>query len=229
MAGQGTACDTAPVGACGTAHGRRPCRCARCRLTASRSDLLALNVGARKGAMVMVSPVCGLRPCRAARRRVENVPNPAMVMVSPPARASAMAENTALTAEAASVQDRDASIETSNFTLDLSAIRCMCPDSDDVSVEAAEAAVSAPKAPELKPGRRHAHHGGIGRVGGGIAAPRPSQSRACAIDALGSSPDRFAQEALMLPRLFGYPLLFRVRVGGTQSVLQRFPSVVLYR
>ena len=68
-----------------------------------------------------------------------------------------------------------------------------------------------------------------GRVGGGIAAPRPSQSRACAIDALGSSPDRFAQEALMLPRLFGYPLLFRVRVGGTQSVLQRFPSVVLYR
>ena len=30
----------------------------------------------------------------------------------------------------------------------------------------------------------------------------------------------------MLPRLFGYPLLFRVRVGGTQSVLQRFPSVV---
>ena len=35
-----------------------------------------------------------------------------------------------------------------------------------------------------------------GRVGGGIAAPRPSQSRACAIDALGSSPDRFAQETL---------------------------------
>ena len=32
-----------------------------------------------------------------------------------------------------------------------------------------------------------------GRVGGGIAAPRPSQTRAGAIDALGSSPDRFAQ------------------------------------
>ena len=33
----------------------------------------------------------------------------------------------------------------------------------------------------------------------------------------------------MLPRLFGYPLLFRVRVGGTQRFLQRFPSVGLYR
>ncbi len=33
----------------------------------------------------------------------------------------------------------------------------------------------------------------------------------------------------MLPRLFGYPLLFRVRVRGTQGFLQRFPSVALYR
>ena len=36
--------------------------------------------------------------------------------------------------------------------------------------------------------------GAVGRVGGGIAAPHPSQTRAGAIDALGSSPDRFAQE-----------------------------------
>ena len=53
--------------------------------------------------------------------------------------------------------------------------------------------------------------------------PLPPQTRACAIDALGSSPDRFAQ------CLFGYPLLFRQRVGGTQGFLQRFPSVALYR
>ena len=33
----------------------------------------------------------------------------------------------------------------------------------------------------------------------------------------------------MLPRLFGYPLLFRVRVHGTQGFLQRFPSVALCR
>ena len=39
---------------------------------------------------------------------------------------------------------------------------------------------------------RRAGSGG-GRVGGVVAGPRPPQSRACAIDALGSSPDRFAQ------------------------------------
>ena len=33
----------------------------------------------------------------------------------------------------------------------------------------------------------------------------------------------------VLPRLFGYPLLFRVRVCGTQGFLQRVPSVVLFR
>ena len=36
----------------------------------------------------------------------------------------------------------------------------------------------------------------VGRVGGVVTEPLPPQSRACAIDALGSSPDRFAQEAL---------------------------------
>ena len=38
--------------------------------------------------------------------------------------------------------------------------------------------------------------GDLGRVGGVVTEPLPPQSRACAIDALGSSPDRFAQEAL---------------------------------
>ena len=33
-----------------------------------------------------------------------------------------------------------------------------------------------------------------GRVGGVVTEPLPPQTRACAIDALGSSPDRFAQE-----------------------------------
>ena len=31
----------------------------------------------------------------------------------------------------------------------------------------------------------------------------------------------------VLPRLFGYPLLFRERVCGTHGFLQRFPSVIL--
>ena len=35
----------------------------------------------------------------------------------------------------------------------------------------------------------------LGRVGGVVADPRPSQTRACAIDALGSSPVRFAHVA----------------------------------
>ena len=39
-----------------------------------------------------------------------------------------------------------------------------------------------------------AEHPGEGRVGGVVTEPLPPQTRACAIDALGSSPDRFAQE-----------------------------------
>ncbi len=35
-----------------------------------------------------------------------------------------------------------------------------------------------------------------GRVGGVVTEPRPPQTRACATDALGSSPDRFAQGVL---------------------------------
>ena len=39
------------------------------------------------------------------------------------------------------------------------------------------------------------HFGVSGRVGGVVTEPRPSQTRACAIDALGSSLGRFAQGA----------------------------------
>ena len=48
-------------------------------------------------------PLAGWRPARAVRLRVENVPNPAMVAVSPPA----MVANTARTAEAASDSDSE--------------------------------------------------------------------------------------------------------------------------
>ena len=76
-------------------------------LTASRRVLPALNEGAVEAAMVMVSPVRGLRPVRAGRERVEKAPKPAIVTVSPLASASAMAENTALTAAAASDFDSE--------------------------------------------------------------------------------------------------------------------------
>ena len=49
-----------------------------------------MNEGAVEAAMVMVSPVRGLRPGRAGRDRVEKAPKPAIVTVSPPASASAM-------------------------------------------------------------------------------------------------------------------------------------------
>ena len=55
----------------------------------------------------MVSPVRGLRPGRAARERVEKAPKPAIVTGSPPASASKMAENTALTAASASDPDSE--------------------------------------------------------------------------------------------------------------------------
>ena len=58
------------------------------------------------------------------------------------------------------------STETSNSTADRTALRGTYPDADDPPVEAAEAAVSDLKAPELKPGRRPAHHGGILVLGG---------------------------------------------------------------
>ncbi len=49
-------------------------------------------------------------------------------------------------------------------------------------------------------GRLIARDGGVsgvhGRVGGVVTEPRPPQTRACATDALGSSPDRFAQGVL---------------------------------
>ena len=60
----------------------------------------------------------------------------------------------------------NSSTETSNSTLGRPALGGMCCDADGPSVEAAKRAVSNLKAPELKPGRRQAHHGGILVPGG---------------------------------------------------------------
>ena len=49
----------------------------------------------------------GLRPWRAGRDFGEMVPKPATVTISPPTRASAMAENTGLTAASAPALDMD--------------------------------------------------------------------------------------------------------------------------
>ena len=59
-------------------------------LTASRRAFAALNDGALEAAMATGSPVAGFLPRRAARLRMTNFPNPAMVTGSSRARASRM-------------------------------------------------------------------------------------------------------------------------------------------
>ena len=70
---------------------------------ATREQLLpALNAGFIDAATLIVSPVRGLRPSRAARLRTANVPKPTTVTVSPFFRALVIAAMTASTARPAS-------------------------------------------------------------------------------------------------------------------------------
>ena len=69
--------------------------------TESLSALPGLNAGAVDAGIDRLSPVCGLRPVRAGRLFVVNVPNPAIRTCSPSARASPTASNTASTASPA--------------------------------------------------------------------------------------------------------------------------------
>ena len=63
--------------------------------------------------------------------------------------------------------------ETSNSTAHRSALRGTCPDAEDPSVEAAEAAASDLKAPELKLGRKQAHQGGDTDTGRPVVCRSP--------------------------------------------------------
>ena len=92
--------------------------------TASRRVFPALKVGTVEAAMVMGSPVCGLRPCLAARARGVNVPNPAIATLSPLARVSVMVENTASMTLSAPALDREASAATRDESSDLF-MRCL--------------------------------------------------------------------------------------------------------
>ena len=79
---------------------------ARPALTASRSVLPGLNAGAVDAAMAMASPVRGLRPWRAGRIFVVNVPKPAMETSSLLARLPPTAAKTAATIRSAEVLSR---------------------------------------------------------------------------------------------------------------------------
>ena len=66
--------------------------------TAVLSILLALNAGTVASGICRASPVRGLRPLRAIRRFVVNLPKPTIVTSSPSASASPTTSNTASTA-----------------------------------------------------------------------------------------------------------------------------------
>ena len=69
--------------------------------------------------MAMLSPVRGLRPWRAGRFLVVNVPNLATATVSSLARVSAMVENTALTTRSAVDLDSETCLATWDVSADL--------------------------------------------------------------------------------------------------------------
>ena len=58
----------------------------RYQLKESRSPFPALNDATFEAATAMLSPVCGFRPCRAARSFTEKVPNPVMRTDSSPCK-----------------------------------------------------------------------------------------------------------------------------------------------
>src|SRR5215469_7503934 len=71
------------------------------RLTAFFSSAPALNLATRRAAILMVAPVCGLRPLRALRCEIEKVPNPIRATRSPFFKAPVMLSTVVSMAEAA--------------------------------------------------------------------------------------------------------------------------------
>src|SRR5690606_16342402 len=83
--------------------------------TASLSALPALKPGFIEAAILISSPVRGLRPVRAARLRTSKVPKPTRVTLSPFFRALVMVAMTASTARPASARDRSAAPATASM------------------------------------------------------------------------------------------------------------------
>src|SRR5699024_6641024 len=75
-------------------------------LTASLRALPALNAGTLLAGISISSPVCGLRPLRAARSRTSKVPNPIICTFSLSPSVSMTVSNTASTALPASFFER---------------------------------------------------------------------------------------------------------------------------
>ncbi len=74
-------------------------------LMASFKALPGLKAGIFDAAISISSPVCGLRPLRAARVRTSKLPKPINCTLSPFAKVSWIDAKTASTAAVASIQD----------------------------------------------------------------------------------------------------------------------------
>ena len=72
--------------------------------TASFSSLPALKAGTLEAAICISSPVCGLRPVRAALSRTSNVPNPISCTFSPAAKVLVIDSTTVCTTTVASFE-----------------------------------------------------------------------------------------------------------------------------
>merc|ERR1712093_9877 len=89
---------------------------------ASSNALPGLNAGTFAAAILIVSPVCGFRPSRAARSRTENVPKPTSETLSPLLSASVTDDSNASSARVAAALEMSAfdailSISCDLFTL----------------------------------------------------------------------------------------------------------------
>src|SRR6266853_163857 len=110
-----------PFPACGDAAPRRRTRfrpAGRPQFSESRNPLPGLNLACFDAAILIFSPVRGLRPSDAARRATEKVPNPTSRTSLPPFNATVIDSNTASTALFAADFDRSdlpATASTSSF------------------------------------------------------------------------------------------------------------------
>lgn len=86
-----------------------------CYLTASFKALPGLNRGTLAALILIVLPVCGLRPVRAARLVILNVPNPIRDTGCFFLRLAVMACSAPLTARVAAVLERSADLATASM------------------------------------------------------------------------------------------------------------------
>ena len=97
------------------------------RATVSFSALPALNTGSRAAGISIGSPVEGLRPVRASRSLVSNVPKPTNCTRSPVAKAAVMVSRAAFSALSVSFLERPDSYAMAEINSVLFIVQCLFP------------------------------------------------------------------------------------------------------